>query len=382
MKKSLLIAAACVALVSCAKDEAAVPKMDASDSRITFEAPIVAPSTRTTGDVANGEAFPTDWDFGVYAKWYDNTFDYWSTGVEYINNAQAKYASEIDMDDTYNGWTTTTPYYWPKNGGSLTFQAYSPYMATGAKIDAAGVSFTDYQMLLDGNQVDVMYSKRSYDRVDNSNNYTIVGSEANSYNGVDLLFQHALTTIKFTAQTDKDYESENAYFKIRIKEIILMNVASKGTFYQNLADDKTDNESPVWVNIDGQTHSYTNVVTDAAGKEIAVNGLDVTKDFCNDLLVLPQTFAKDATTPVPADRGTSTKFKIVYEVESVAGKPITQTYYADLNDYVYKEGSQEIGDLFKIGRQYNFHMIFSLDKIYFAPVVGNWVGVTITDVQP
>ena len=118
MKKLLFAAAvAGVALAGCVSNEAEVsPK---AEGRIAFAAPLVSGVTRAyVGEIKN--PYPTDENFVVSAKYYDNAFDSWNNGQSYMSGVKAVYSAADNV------WAPEgQDYYWPKNG-SLTFFAYSP----------------------------------------------------------------------------------------------------------------------------------------------------------------------------------------------------------------------------------------------------------------
>ncbi len=364
MKKSLLIAAACVALVSCAKDEAAVPKMNASDSKITFEQPIVNPVTRANnyGEIA-GIEYPTTENFIVHGRWYANEYTNWAEGTLYMGNETNGLEVAHDAANDHaqatgkGGWDTATDYYFPKDG-SLTFQAYSPaaYTLTStAAFTQYGVTFTEYEIGEVKAQYDVMYSDRSYNR---KAAVTSWGDDNATYDGVEIKFNHALSSIIFNAQTLDDYSGA----EITLLDITLKNVYKKGSFCQNLVDannETTDN--PVW-NPVGGWGDYTGILE--AAKVIDEN---VANDFCNDLLVMPQDFTDQ------------TKIVINYTIKSTDSTPISQKFEAQLNQYTYDDGQGNTPAFkkFEMGKRYIFNIVVGLEKIYFAPEVVDWTTVTV-----
>lgn len=115
MKKYFFILAAAAALAACAKNEV-TPVLSQENTEIAYN---VAPKTKTLA--ANQENFATD---NVFASWafYLPKDQTWAansaTSQPYIVNSTISH-----KDGTWKDQNKS--YYWPKDGGSLTFLAYS-----------------------------------------------------------------------------------------------------------------------------------------------------------------------------------------------------------------------------------------------------------------
>ena len=100
-KHIFYIAAACVALASCVKNEV---RVNAPDQEITFQ----------TVSTKAGAAFDKTHKFYSYAYFLakDKTWDNDFAGAKaYIDNALISYDNQKG-----NYWAAATPYYWPKQG--------------------------------------------------------------------------------------------------------------------------------------------------------------------------------------------------------------------------------------------------------------------------
>ena len=222
-----------VALASCTKNEVDVPQSIGGDKEITFALPVVSPSSRAvaetgTGYAVSGSETQAKYDFGVWAKYYaDNATDVkWSAGQFYIGKSDAndhgvtaKYQSDL------KGWGFETPYYWPKNG-SLSFIAYAPASAsTTATVTTNGIQFTDYTVS-DNADVDLLFSEitrnQKKDKIDTTD----------PYHGIQIAFNHALSSIRFKVNTDENYEGTT----IKVQKIEILNAYSQGDFNQGLDD--------------------------------------------------------------------------------------------------------------------------------------------------
>lgn len=229
MEKTLFAAAlASVALAGCVKNETEITPN--ADSPITFAAPLVSSITRVyNGEITN--PYPENEKFVVFANLYLNS-DYnnnWADGTTYFGAA----GLTVAYDSTVLGWLDVNhPYYWPKNG-KLTFYAYSPAEYTNWKLNIVKEGDTEYAntesaVNIDAHNVDLLYSELAKDKTKNDNQDGNNGTA--TYNGVELKFKHALSSIKFNVKTDATYT--NASFKLN--GIVLKNVKPEGTFKCNL----------------------------------------------------------------------------------------------------------------------------------------------------
>ena len=101
MKRFLLFAAMAATLaVSCTKSEIAQP---AKDNSISFQ------TANFSGTKVDGNFFPTDEPFSVFA-WTEGT-----TGEYFMNNVSVVYDSENDL------WKPSQTYYWPGNNQGVDF---------------------------------------------------------------------------------------------------------------------------------------------------------------------------------------------------------------------------------------------------------------------
>lgn len=364
MKRILLMAAtAGIVLSGCVKNES-VSGPAASDSKIAFDAPVVGATTRVvTGEIDNSEAYSTNETFKVWG-WY-HTNDYTSFGD--TNNGWANYMTDTDgnpLTVTYDGVSTWAPaqdYFWPKTG-KLTFAAYSPAEATGTYSHTAqGLQIAGFAVPAVDAQYDLLYSDRSYNRTSASTGEDAYqGGASNTYTGVDIIFHHALSSIKFKTGTKQNYETADVFFKI--KKITVSNVANTGDFNQGLTDGPGAVDSqPQWTP-DGTTTSYVafegsfDVPEDGA----AENYTEPTGT--KDLILLPQSFAGNDSA--------------VVEIEYTMGTAAS----GEINKHTasFQLSSATNAQTWEPNKRYTYNIIFGLDKITFAPIVENWVDVPVT----
>lgn len=365
MKRILLFAAvAGAALASCVKNESE-SGMTASDSKISFEAPVVGATTRAqAGEI--GDKYPTEESFKVWG-WYHKG-DYTTFGdaengwKNYMTASTAGDPVVVEYDGT-SSWDSATDYFWPKNG-KLTFAAYSPADAAGTYTHTAnGLQITGFTVAAVGAQYDLMYSDRAYNRTSSTNQY--VGTATKPYTGVDIVFRHALSSIVFKVGTKEDYTNADNTFKI--KSITIKNVANAGDFTEGLTDENNSiTRNPQWTVTGEANNSYVafsgdfTVPNDGETLEEPAN----TPAGPTDLILLPQSFATNNSAVV----------EIVYTYGTAASGEIQHTETFQLNHATNVQ-------TWEPNKRYTYNIIFGLDKIYFAPVVEDWDDVNVGNIE-
>lgn len=148
----------------------------------------------------------------------NNLTDFWVTAISGTDT----YFEDVQFSGSQTGtyYTSSTPYFWPSDGSTLNFLAYSP-----AKEDLGNptITFNNKTKTMTGfktedaiaDQVDFIYALAS-------------GSSANASTGVALKFGHALSQIQIKAK------SENGSYTFKIKGAKIANVLPEGNL--NLAD--------------------------------------------------------------------------------------------------------------------------------------------------
>lgn len=232
MKKSMFIAAvAAMVLAGCTKDESIVEQQE-----IGFQ-PLAYKASQTKANVITGATYGTeDPEFGLFAYQLADgkTFDADKDEAKlYIDNKRVHYDS--------GNWRTDPKSFWPLQG-SLTFIAYSPYSINqdvdvdyniNVVNDNAGNVTSANSVLTISNfeagttgQKDLMWSNLSKDNIANSTNYDADGNNTDTYDGVPILFNHALCRIKITAKTADDYSRFAIY---NLKQIQVVGLKDNAT---------------------------------------------------------------------------------------------------------------------------------------------------------
>lgn len=370
MKKLFYFAAAAVALAACAKNEV-IPVNSGENQEITFN---VAPKTKA--DPAQDKDGHKEFGKGnVFASWAyylpkDNTWDANSSSAkEYISGATISY------NTTENVWKADKSYYWPKDGGKLTFFAYSlntgdldfkTVNVEGANVKKSSVVchsntgiFAHIDLSVDKN-VDFLVADPAKDKKSN------VDEGKHFVDGVPTLFRHKLSYVIFNVKTGTDYTDAGKTFTL--KSIQFKNVSYDGQ-YRDIAS-----ESPAISA--GFTSGHKGAVNYTGGSAESPFSQVITStnsgiSSIDNFLYIPQTFANDAsievvytittTVSVTTPEGPSTK-KVVEEVtKNIFLNPATGT---------------PMFEKWEMGKKYTINLTFTLDEILWDPSVEDWEPVT------
>ena len=343
-------------LCSCVKND----PLPTDDSRkhITFTTPIVSSTTKAVpGEMST---YDKDEKFRVTAIYTPFDFSEWdaSDAAIYMND------QEVSYYESYNGWRTAEPYYWPKNG-KLTFIAYSPSTAgedmESLAYGAAGYTFKGFSLKADPtDQYDLMYSERALNKISSND-----GSGSGVYDCVDLNFRHALSCIEFRVRNGSNFTS-----KIVLKGLKINHAYSKGTFEENIdtGNQATYNANPAWKD-QAEVNDYT--------LPVVATGHIVTDDItevqgCKPLLLIPQSFKHSETEHVKiqvtysTDGGVDTEA----EIDLVTGFDSDRDGHGDT---YFNDGTNPIMS-WEPGKKYIYTITFGQYKIFFTPSVETWEG--------
>lgn len=374
MKKLFFIAAiASAALVGCTKNEVNTP---AEKGKISFAAPVVsavtkAPEDPVTGEINPSDKYPTDEEFNVFAVHHTGKYASAAGTTLYMEDVQVKYGSA-----TANYWAPEhvdggVAYYWPENADSyLTFAGYSPSKTTGTIGWTAANGFTLSNFTVEDetdDQYDLMFSRRTFDKQESTGGRT--------YSGVDINFEHALSSIVFKAKRAEEYAGTT----IKLYSITILNAYNKGTYEQGLVDDATNKSSegyPKWTPT-GDEMDYV-VYNETAPSNIADGTTYDAND--SDVIVLPQVFERAEAADETAGAN-DVSIKVVYSIQTATGEEIKQEKIVSLQigngGTQFKDKENNLISAWEIGKRYTYTISFGLDKIYFSPEVEAWKDVTI-----
>ena len=365
MKKLFFIAAiAGAALVSCTKNEVAQSVNEQQEIR--FASPIVGATTKASTTPQYGlltGTYPTGVSFGVWG-WYNDTED---TNFPYMTDVEVKWnaADHSSTDPQTGAWDPIKPYYWPKNG-TLTFDAYSPFDiqgANGCKVSCnptSGLSIAGYVVPNTGltetttnKQIDVLYSTRTAPQ--NSS----AGTTGDAYEGVDIVFNHALAAVAFTVKAADTYPAGT----IRVESIVV-NAFSKGDFAQNLNANPA--KAPSWTANTSADYTVLSKGTYTDAQELTTT--EATAGVT--ALMMPQLFSESKATVT-----------VNYYIKNNDEDPLPQTAVFNLNDAVNQAGTEGKTAVtvsqWEMGKIYTYNLTIGLQGIYFAPTIDNWDNVSV-----
>lgn len=361
MKKVLFIAvAASVAFAACTKNEV---RSVESQQEITYK----------TISTKAATGYLTSNNFYSWA-WYVSNSDTWSsatTKTAYIS------ASQIDYDSANKYWkNATVKYYWPKDGGSLTFFAYAennhldsnPTYVTCTSTD--GIKITDYNFVGTGNMnKDLLVASIAADKKANPGSTILNDVDWSANPGVPTCFYHVLSSLKFNARVGGDYGATTT--KIELEYLKMKNIYTEGTYTQGIDATITPinktlpTDHAEW-DVSGKTASTTpiNFFTPSEAQVLNASPSDCTPTTGTDYsIVLPQQFSTD-------DAVLEIKYKITTNYGVDATQTITET--KKLKD-IYPNGWWP-------GYEYTLGIIITLDEILWDPTVEKWASETVTDV--
>lgn len=260
--KNLFFAAAVAALAcaGCAKEEIPAGPQDLTVRFSTEIASVTRSAPNGNENFANGDKFSV-------------------TATQALGAAAAtSWMDNLVLTKSGEGtWSAGDSYLFMK-GYKYNFAAYSPTVTVLTMSDPTAVPYTVSATLAD--QRDLLYAVASKD-------FTNAGETAI----VAFTFDHALTQVKFTAKTAKDYA---AYYTVTIKNIALKGINSEGKL--NFNDGSwTSLATPLDYSVD-----YDKVLTSAEA--------DMTTANHDELMLIPQ------------DPAGAKKLVVTFDVAAVADK--------------------------------------------------------------
>lgn len=357
MKKLFYFAAAAVALAACAKNEV-IPVNSGENQEITFN---VAPKTKADPDEHGHNEFGKGNKFASWAyylgpnkTWKDNSAD----AKEYISGATISY------NTTEKVWKADKSYYWPKDGGKLTFFAYSLNkddlnLAGGDSGFSCGASQGIHGGIhgaidLQANpNTDFLVADIAKDKESNEN--------VHFTNGVPTLFRHRLSSVAFAIKTGAAYANK----AFSLTGITIHNISHYGSYGQLpkelFAASGTDYDPIFFSATQGITTDFANV------------------ESVDKYIFIPQIFEDKSYVEVN------------YTITTTVGSsPVTEnvTKTIQLNTlfptkYDTSDPPKVIGGGWEMGKKYTINLTFTLDEILWDPAVQKWEDVNIgTDTAP
>lgn len=344
MKKYLIIAAAAlVALAACTKSEV-------NSADLQKEIGYNAVTAKATKAIINNTYYaPTDPAFGIWGLYQETNFSTNKSSSVWVGTDASTSAQISYTDNTWKNASSTD--YWPLTG-TVVFMGYTPYANVNSKAAIAvadskvTLTVTDFESAT-GSYVDDLMWSDAVEKSANDTNYDADGTNATTYDGVPVVFHHALSQIIVKAKTDKDYASEDYTFTVTG---ITMTVDDKATL--TVADDLSADPTVTW----------TEPADDTTPTILTSGSTALTTTFVQQgdaVLVIPQTLTagEDYLT-------------VTYKVEH---NGVTSSKTATIN---LTAGSHDALTAFVVNKKYNLNLIFSLDEIKYSPSVVAWEEAT------
>lgn len=351
MKKYFILAAAAlVTLAACSKNEI---ESSNTPKEISFNA--VTAKNQVTKAINDKTYYaPTDPAFGVWGlyqatNWSTNHSNSVWVGSDASTSAQISYAN--------NTWKNAASVdYWPITG-SLVFMGYSPYVnvsgnaAIAVTDNKATLTVTNFQTTT-GDWVDDLMWSDAVEKSANDTNYDADGNNTTTYDGVPIVFHHALSQIAVYAKTDKDYAAEDYTFTITGLSVTVDDNATL-----TVADDLSADPTVTWTE---PATDATRTVLSAASAALTTSYVKQGESF----LVIPQTLtaAQDIITVT---------YQVVHNgVTSTATKNISLT-----------AGDSVALSTFAKNTKYNLNLVFSIEEIKYSPDVVDWETETTSEYE-
>jgi hypothetical protein len=266
-----------------------------------------------------------------------------------------------ETEGTKGGWKgLNTKYYWPESG-VLSFGGYSPAGIQGTfTYNAAGLKIESFAIKTNAAEhQDLMYAERVYNKKNNT-------TDANNatYDGVDIAFKHALSSIQFKVQLSADYSST-----FKLTSIKVGRVKYSGTFTENITEEfdevdgkktlKSSENNPSWSVADNQILNTTPYVAFSGSVQLNKNTGDDAKNYINQYLALDGVDGQNDLILMPQVLPDEAELEIVYTVN---GKEESST--VKLSDLNIKE--------WVMGQRYTYNITLGYDLILVGATVKNW----------
>lgn len=402
MKKVLtaaILAVTTCAFIGCTKNE--VRSISDNPQAVRF---LPLNGKHSTKVMVDDTTYPENLPFGTLAyylpsgNWDANMAD----ATLYIPISKVENKSGVASGSVWE--VDGKEYYWPKSGG-LTFFAYSPFsyaeggdLAVTAITSPAndGIQIVDYDV--DAHQAtDFMVADIAKDKTAN-----VVKPGSSLYTGVPIVFRHKLSQIvginfqtvinnttgsgpalvehdyaNHHSETAGDLEAGDIVFKL--KKVVVKNLYTKGTY--GYTDTKADPVTDHWMTLD-EKKDYTwfnkESAPEAFDGNIKFNLTYKTHDATRNayLLVLPQPLITPGTTTL---KTTDPLIHIEYQVLTYNG---TDFSTENVSENVYLYNIHERANAIEMNKKitYNFKINLADRKIYWAPSVADWEGVTYDNI--
>lgn len=401
MKKVLtaaILAVTTCAFIGCTKNE--VRSISDNPQAVRF---LPLNGKHSTKVMVDGITYPTTLPFGTLAYYLPSG----NTWKDHKANATLYIPKSKVVHNNGNWEVDGKTYYWPKSG-SLTFFAYSPFAHEDGTLLAVdkvsntthddGIHILNYDVHAH-QATDFMVADIAMDKTANGSN--------GGYTGVPIVFRHKLsqivginfqtvitnTTSTGTALVEHDYahghsdiagnlEAGDVVFKL--KKVEVKNLYTVGNYvYSGTGADPVANDG--WMNQDPNSkepYTWFDKTPVAFAGNTEFNLTYKTQDATrNDyLLILPQalkTSAPATTTPAAEDPLIHIEYQVLTYSDDI--------HYSteDVIENVYLYNIHNSASAIEMNKKitYNFKINLENRKIYWAPSVADWEGVTYNNIE-
>ena len=380
MNKIIWISAAVLSVAACAKNEV-IPVNSGENQEITFN---VAPKTKAD-DAHKHKEFEKDKVFASWAyylpegkTWDANSGENYVEPKEYISGAKIS-----NNERTGNKWKCEgKSYYWPKDGGSLTFFAYSLNKGNldfktvinneGANVNRSSVFchsnsgiYAHIDLSVDKN-VDFLVADPAMDKKSN------VDEGKHFVDGVPTLFHHKLSYIIFNVKTE-DYSAAGK--TLTLKSIKFNNVSYEGD-YRDIASKSPAISAGFTSGAKGAVN-YTSGSTESPFSQVIKSTNSGISPIDNSLYI-PQTFAKGSNANENAYIEVKYTITTTVAFTTPEGQPSTKEVVEEVtkNIFLNPATGTPMFDKWEMGKKYTINLTFTLDEILWDPAVEDWDPVT------
>lgn len=351
--KVLLASIAVLAVASCTKNN--IDSSKADRQVIIFDSPVMAAATKGANEITT---FPQTQSFVVFAHYYPYLFTSYADGKPYMDNVTVAFDPSLAKD---GAWAPVpTNYYWPVQG-TLTFAAYSPPIEDDDIVtyDDSGFSFDGFTVNdVPAKQVDLLFSERTY----NQEAYSYDPEDEIPYEGVQINFLHALSSVRFEIKVDKvlvDGTNTNKY-EFRVKKVTLHSIHNKGSYDQSLPTTGMNQTTPA-----------------PSANDWSIDADSELKDY----LVFQGEKIINSNVPTDLAGGSNTNFILI--PQSLSDVSLSVEYdmrHSDMNPDAWITGNKASAELTTTtvsnwlrGKRYTYTLTLGLNEIKFAPKVETWI---------
>lgn len=369
MKKYFILAAAAlVTLASCVKNNADTTAYE-QGRQINFS---TVTGKATKAPITNNYFHHNSGSFGVYALYLDETQTWASdfASSAFYMGAASNPGVEISFDNTLNIWKSTANYYWPLQG-SLTFFGYypsnlaSPVYALATKQFSIGSFSVDETVSA---QKEVLVSSFAVEQTHNSTVYNDGELNSGSEKGVNIVFNHMLSQVVFTAAAASDVVTSGLSFKINSIKVAARKTSAGMTVVPGGTPSWTAPTALTVFNV--RTSDFPNATEDTT----PANYLTTSQSTAigDALLMIPVANFNGANGSDDADdANTNDDEYIDVEYTLYRINPTLDMGTKTVRLYLNANGDA-ITSKWEPGKKYTYQLTIGLEKIYFAPTVSDW----------